>query len=158
MSQPTKKIVSEQLQSIATFLKDGPVRLIMEHCTDLTKGSMYCGDEVAEALGRRVAPEWVRTSTQEYPDDAGWYAVLLPGDSESEDGHTIYDYPDFVTFAQFYPPVQEPPGQETEEPIPTWVSFDGLEGMIAWCGPFNVPPIGTLPVRENKPKKKPMPQ
>lgn len=32
--------------------------------------------------------------------EAGWYAVRIAGDSESEDGHVLYSYPDYTTFAK----------------------------------------------------------
>ena len=83
--------------------------------------------------------QWTYTKDKEYPDTEGWYAVLLPGDSESEDGHTFYNFPDYIMFAHFYPPVQEAPGQETEEPCPYWDCFIETEGMVAWCGPYEVP-------------------
>lgn len=41
------------------------------------------------------------------PPKEGWYRVMIPGDSESIDGHTIYDFPDYETWAYWYPATEE---------------------------------------------------
>jgi hypothetical protein len=48
--------------------------------------------------------EWVtRESRKDFPTKAGWYRVMVSGDSESIDGHVIYSFEDYETWAYFEP-------------------------------------------------------
>jgi hypothetical protein len=42
-----------------------------------------------------------RESETDFPEVSGWYRVMVSGDSESIDGHTIYAFDDYETWAQF---------------------------------------------------------
>lgn len=92
--------------------------------------------------------EWtLRRDKDHCPTDAGWYRVLIPGDSEADGPHVYYDYPDYETWAQWIPADPE----EFED-------FDGgykgqfacehdeeTESVTMWYGPLIVPPCPRLP-------------
>ena len=84
---------------------------------------------------------WMRASMDEYPSEAGHYRIRISGDSESVDGFTIYDYPDYETWAWW-----EPATSEELEDFPgghkgSWhTQHDEEDCMIfAWFGPVKVP-------------------
>lgn len=49
--------------------------------------------------------EWVTRDDDKTnnPLTEGLYAVMVSGDSESIEGHVIYDFPDYQSFAKFKP-------------------------------------------------------
>jgi hypothetical protein len=70
------------------------------------------------------------------PKDPGWYRVMVSGDSESIDGHEIYSFDDYETWAQFRP-YDDGGG-----------SFSGIHDedehcIFAWYGPITFPAYGT---------------
>ena len=44
-----------------------------------------------------------RKDKKDFPTTEGWYRVMVSGDSESIDGHTIYACDDYETWAYFHP-------------------------------------------------------
>lgn len=86
--------------------------------------------------------QWLnRTSKDDYPFVTGWYRVMISGDSASIDGHEIYSYPDYETWAWF-----ERAGlDELEDFIGGYKgTFTGThdetdEMIFAYCGPFVIP-------------------
>lgn len=77
-----------------------------------------------------------RTEEKSLPASEGWYRVMVSGDSESIDGHTIYSFDDYETWAYFIP--DEDGGG----------SFSGINDedenvIFAYCGPFTVPKYNT---------------
>ena len=47
------------------------------------------------------APTWItRTKPEEWPTVEGWYMVMVEGDSESIDGHQIYAFDEYETWAR----------------------------------------------------------
>lgn len=86
-----------------------------------TKECPKCGAEL----------KWVHRSEKDFPEIAGWYRVMVSGDSESIDGHTIYAFDDYETWAQFTK--HEDGG-----------SFAGIHDedeyvIFAYCGPIIFP-------------------
>lgn len=92
--------------------------------------------------------EWVMGNT---PEVEGWYRVLHPGDSESIDGHTIYEYGDYEGWAYWsvHKVVELSEGEtngvlfeamvaEQEE---GWTCEHGEDGesIMMYCGPFVIP-------------------
>jgi hypothetical protein len=77
--------------------------------------------------------KWVhRIDRGTFPEADGWYRVMVSGDSESIDGHTIYSFDDYETWAQF---TKHEDGD----------SFIGIHDedeytIFAFCGPFIIPP------------------
>ena len=69
---------------------------------------------------------------EDLPDYAGWYRVMVSGDSEQIDGHTIYDFDDYETWAFFTP--HEDGGNFYSERDEA-----DNDTVFAWCGPFNPP-------------------
>lgn len=46
--------------------------------------------------------KWItREDRGTFPEVDGWYRVMVSGDSESIDGHTIYSFDDYETWAQY---------------------------------------------------------
>lgn len=98
--------------------------------------------------------EWVKGNT---PTEEGWYRVLHPGDSESIDGHTIYEYGDYQGWAQWYSDDEEEASVVQDEP--GWGAFIRIEAtryrgwscehdedgdfIIAFCGPIIFPELPT---------------
>jgi hypothetical protein len=73
--------------------------------------------------------DWENEATR--PTVAGSYAVMISGDSASVDGHVLYDFPDYQTFASVW--VEEGEVQiapSHDEPAHT---------IFAWCGPLPIP-------------------
>lgn len=67
------------------------------------------------------------------PSEPGYYRVVIEGDSESEDGFTLYSYPDYETWAEIS-------FDEGDGSIIFIASHDEeAESMIAWYGPIEVP-------------------
>lgn len=92
--------------------------------------------------------EWKWFNETSYPTEDGWYVVMIEGDSETIDGFTLYDFPDYETFG--YWTCAEP--DEFED-------FEGgykgsfscrhdeeSDSVMAFCGPFKYPPFN-----KNKP-------
>lgn len=75
--------------------------------------------------------EWDDETT--HPKENGLYAVWVHGDSEYVDGHCIYDFLDYWTFATYTNTDTELGfvGQHDEEP----------ETMYAWYGPIVIPEL-----------------
>lgn len=82
-----------------------------------------------------------RASKDDFPATTGWYRVMISSDSESIDGHQIYAYPDYETWAHF----SKADNDEYED------FENGYKGMFvgahdeendmifAWYGPFLIP-------------------
>lgn len=94
-----------------------------------------------------MSTAWVRGNT---PEIEGWYRVMHPGDSESIDGHTIYEYGDYPGWAYWSAAVEPTPVQPgiimlselTQVPQEAhWVcehDEDG-ESIFAFYGPIEIP-------------------
>lgn len=67
-----------------------------------------------------------------YPAITGHYRVLISGDSESEDGHCFYEYPDYETWAyvEFC---------DDGEISMVGMHDEDIGSILAWCGPIDVP-------------------
>ncbi len=79
-----------------------------------------------------ATPQWRhRVEDTDFPEVNGWYRVMVAGDSESIDGHTIYEFDDYETWAQF----------TSHEDGGSFVGqHDEDEHTIfAYCGPFAIP-------------------
>lgn len=89
-----------------------------------------------------------RISHDDYPTTSGWYRVMISGDSESIDGHEIYSYPDYETWAQWI--AADPAEYEDFEGgyKGSWQSLTGEENesIFAFIGPYN-----SEPYRKNTP-------
>lgn len=78
-----------------------------------------------------------------HPTEAGVYRVMVSGDSESLDGHTLYEYPDYATWANAIK-------AETDEGAPC-VSFgsgthdEEPESFFAYFGPVPIPAYEPAP-------------
>ncbi|WP_046869012.1 hypothetical protein [Microvirga massiliensis] len=73
--------------------------------------------------------DWDNPETR--PTEPGPYAVMISGDNASVDGHVLYDFPDYQTFASVWleeGEVQIAPSHD--EPI---------HAIFAWCGPLPIP-------------------
>lgn len=86
--------------------------------------------------------QWhTREDQDDLPKEEGWYRVRVSGDSESIDGFTIYNYPDYDTWAYFTPANPE----EFESFKGGWKgSFTGVHDeensvIYAFYGPIKVP-------------------
>lgn len=78
--------------------------------------------------------QWIKRGDEnQLPTVSGWYRVMVSGDSESIDGHTIYDYPDYETWAWFEYDNDEETG------IFTGSHDEETDMIFAYCGPFEVP-------------------
>jgi len=79
--------------------------------------------------------KWVyRNNKDVFPTVDGWYRVMVSGDSESIDGHTIYSFDDYETWAQYKSHAPDEGG-----------SFIGSHDedeycIFAFCGPITFPP------------------
>ncbi len=80
--------------------------------------------------------------------------MLHPGDSESIDGHTIYEYGDYPGWAYWNPEVEDSPidGNVDFRDLVTQVPHDAYwacehdedgESIIAFCGPYFIPELPT---------------
>ena len=66
--------------------------------------------------------------------------VRLPGDSETEDGHVLYEFGDYSEFAYWAPAKPEEFEDWPEGHKGQWIlAMSEPDGMIGWCGPFRVP-------------------
>lgn len=73
-----------------------------------------------------------------WPTEKGLYRVMVGGDSESIDGHVIYSFDDYATWAnakddeddEGNPCIRFGMGDHDEEP----------DFMFAYYGPINIPP------------------
>jgi hypothetical protein len=76
------------------------------------------------------------------PNQEGWYRVMHPGDSESIDGHTIYDFPDYEDWAYWQPADPEEFEDFEGGYKGSWQTMhdEEGEGIFAYYGPVNVPP------------------
>lgn len=94
--------------------------------------------------------KWVRGNA---PAEEGWYRVLHPGDSESIEGHTIYEYGDYQGWAYWAiereakSHVVDLPGwsatlrAEAHEASWTCEHDEDGESIIAFCGPIAFPDL-----------------
>lgn len=65
------------------------------------------------------------------PTISGCYRVLIAGDSESVDGHTIYEFGDYETWMDI---------KVDEDGVMGSSCYDeDFDSVIAWCGPFVIP-------------------
>lgn len=93
-------------------------------------------------------PEWVFPDDPKtaHPEAEGRYTVLLAGDSETCDGHTLYDYPDYQDVGVWH---RAPPEdfEDFEGGFKgNWqVPYGEGEDVIGWCGPL---PDYPLPPRK----------
>ena len=85
--------------------------------------------------------EWINQKPA-IPAAEGWYRVMHEGDSESVDGHTIYDFPDYEDWAYW-----TPAGPDELEDFEggykgSWRTMRDEEGdfIFAYCGPVEAPP------------------
>jgi hypothetical protein len=86
-----------------------------------------CEPETAPA-----ASLWrTRENETDFPEADGWYRVMVSGDSESIDGHTIYSFDDYETWAEF----------KKHEDGGSFVGTHDEEAhtIFAYCGPFVFP-------------------
>jgi len=84
-------------------------------------------------------PTWVHIDTNycaegvesrtNLPTVSGHYRVMIHGDSESVDGHVIYEFGDYETWAYI---------KVDENGISADLNED-FDCVFAWCGPFIVP-------------------
>lgn len=74
--------------------------------------------------------EWVDRDERGDPTAEGYYRVMIAGDSESIDGHTIYEYGDYPTWAYWH--IEDDTGYFTTE-------HDESEGIFAYFGPLIIP-------------------
>lgn len=78
--------------------------------------------------------KWIhRVDPAIFPDIDGWYRVMVAGDSESIDGHIIYSFGDYETWAQYKSHAPDEGG-----------SFIGIHDedehcIFAFCGPITFP-------------------
>lgn len=81
--------------------------------------------------------EWItRNDVNEYPIAEGWYRVMVSGDSEQLDGHTIYAFDDYETWAYLSKNGDDEynfKGEHDEEDFT----------IFAYCGPYIVPKYET---------------
>jgi hypothetical protein len=81
---------------------------------------------------------WVRGNV---PPAEGWYAVMHPGDSESIDGHTIYEFGDYQDFARWTPAEPDELEDFDDGYKGHWMTQhdeDG-DGIFAFYGPLLIP-------------------
>jgi hypothetical protein len=83
-------------------------------------------------LRRMLAPRW-RLMEYGLPRRPGYYRVMISGDSESLEGHTIYEYSDYETWAYF--------AIDDENGTFTGVHDEETDMIFAFCGPIAVPPF-----------------
>lgn len=95
-------------------------------------------DEI-DRLRAAVPPplQWRRFDHEDaatWPPEPGLYCVMVEGDSEYCDGHLIYAFGDYTTFAVLHPADENGgrrfSGEHDEEPY----------NYKAWCGPVVIPP------------------
>lgn len=72
-----------------------------------------------------------------HPTEVGVYRVMVSGDSESCDGHVVYDYPDYPTWAYVG-------DDEDDDGNPCLVFGQGThdeepENFFAYYGPVSIP-------------------
>ena len=81
--------------------------------------------------------EWIE-QTPAIPTEEGWYRVMIHGDSESIDGHTIYDFPDYETWAYWTPADQAECEDFDGGYKGSWMCTHDEDGdwVFAYCGPF----------------------
>jgi len=72
-----------------------------------------------------------KENENDHPMIAGWYRVLVAGDSESIDGHKIYDYPDYEEFMFI--------NIDEDGVSGTGPHDEEYEFVIAWYGPLEIP-------------------
>lgn len=98
-----------------------------------------------EWLRRLIAPAWVIRNpfnmldydreSDGLPTIEGFYRVKVSGDSESVDGHLIYEYEDYETWAYFTP-------DNDDSGVFAGDHDEDNYNIFAWCGPFHVRPYG----------------
>ena len=87
-------------------------------------------------------PEWKRYDYKDkatHPTEPGTYRVMVSGDSKSCDGHTLYEHPDYPTWAEVIE-------DEDDEGEPCLAFGQGNhdeehESFFAYCGPFAIPSL-----------------
>lgn len=79
-------------------------------------------------------PRWQerKDENDNFPDYEGWYRVMVSGDSEQIDGHTIYEFGDYETWAYFT--LHEDGGNFVG------VHDEDNYSIFAWCGPMHFAP------------------
>lgn len=103
MNQPASTMLKETAAQCRAFVgsSERQKALLDRAACDLESAATIIHHNV-EA---KPAPlEWKRYNHNDpatWPKEKGTYRVMVSGDSESCDGHTIYDYPDYSTWAEF---------------------------------------------------------
>src|SRR6267142_455908 len=95
---------------------------------------------LVKAVPLQPAPEWNKFNlkdTSTWPTIPGVYAVMVSGDSESIDGHTIYAFDDYRTFANLIT-------SDPEDGEKGFINFHGYHDedeytIFAWYGPIIIP-------------------
>lgn len=83
---------------------------------------------------------WIKQKNP-VPEKEGWYVVMISGDSESIDGHTIYDFPDYETFA-YWKPADDSELEEFENGYKgSWrfMHDEEADTAFAYYGPIEFP-------------------
>ncbi len=92
-------------------------------------------------LGLQRRPKWITIHDPfDYgglPTKAGWYRVMIKGDSETEGPHVYYAYDDYETWAYFRAP--DPTDYLDEVGQFTGIHDEETDMVFAWCGPFDIP-------------------
>lgn len=83
---------------------------------------------------------WIRQKPA-IPEKEGWYRVMHPGDSESVDGHTIYEFSDYEDWAYWHPAAPDELEDFEGGYKGSWQTRYDEEGdgIFAYCGPVIVP-------------------
>ena len=83
--------------------------------------------------------DWIQQNPA-VPDVEGWYRVMLPGDSDSVDGHTLYDFPDYETWGYWTPASAEEFEDFEGGYKGSWtLELGEPDGLFAYAGPVTVP-------------------
>lgn len=88
--------------------------------------------------------KWVlKTDEKPHPDEPGHYAVMFPGDSETEGMHVFYAYPDYMGFAEWIYSTEVfdvDPTDDEDIPNGYWNTSEGeADDVFAWYGPLDIP-------------------
>ncbi len=87
-----------------------------------------------------MSNEWINQNPA-IPPAGGWYRVMISGDSETIEGHTIYEYSDYETWG-YWTPAAPWEFEDFEGGYKgSWTCTHDEEGdwIFAYCGPFNPP-------------------
>src|SRR5882672_4585409 len=96
-------------------------KMINRRSVTLGMTSLTITPSITQAMSSEPITKWNKFDRKDkstWPTIHGRYAVMVSGDSESIDGHCIYEFPDYQTFANLI----------TSDPD------DGEEGFINFHG------------------------